>query len=101
MTRREERLPEVKDPTNPRGKHPKGQKINKKKKGPAIGMLTTKTNTGSPSILNDEEEELQLCETLECSIVEKRAPCVPYMENAGPSGLELSSGLELQKKALE
>lgn len=53
-----------------------------------MGTLTTKTNTRIPVPLNDEEDELQLGETLKRSKVEKRAPNVPYLENVGPLGLE-------------
>lgn len=63
--------------------------IGQKKNGPAMGTLTTKSNTQIPIPLNDKEEELQLSETLEHNMVEKRAPNVLYLENVGPLGMEL------------
>lgn len=82
--RRKQRSAQV-NPSDPHGKRPMGQK---KKKGPAVGTLTTKTNIMILVPLNEEKEEIQLRETLQCSIVEKRAPNVPYLENVGLSGLK-------------
>lgn len=89
--RQEGRTSHEEDLTNPRGKRPVDEKKKKKKKGTglAVGMLITSSGTRIPVLLNEEEEQLQLRETLQRSTVEKMAPPVPYLENVGPLGLKL------------
>lgn len=68
---------------------PMGEKTKKKKgKGPTLGTLMTSYGMRIPVALTEEEEQLQLRETLQRSIVEKRAPYVPYVESASSSILE-------------
>lgn len=67
----------------------------KKKFSPAVGTLTTGTGTKIPMPLTEEEEAMQLTETLQRSTVEKRASNIPYLKGIRPLRLEL------QKKALE
>lgn len=80
---------EDQDPSDPREKRPIGEKKKKKKKGVSVGTLSTKSNTVIPIALNNEEEEFQLREILERSMVEKRAINVPYLEGVEPIGLKL------------
>lgn len=63
-----------------------------------MGTLTTNSNTRILVPHNEEGEELQLRETLQPNIMEKRAPNIPYRENVGLSGLE-QQGLALEETA--
>lgn len=65
------------------------------KKGPAVGTLMTASGTRIPVSFTKEKERRQLRETLQLCTMEKRVTNVPFLEGAGPSGLEL------QKKALK
>lgn len=86
--RQEERASKEEDPSDPRKKRPAGEK--KKSKGPLVGTLTTASNMRiSIPLTEKKKEKRQLMETLQWSTGERMAPPVPYLENDGPSGLEL------------
>lgn len=69
------------DPTDPQGKRPAAQKKKKKKTKKPVGNLKIESGTWIPVPLNEEKEEAeQIHETLERSIVKRRAPNVPYLE---------------------
>lgn len=71
------------------GPHPWARRRRKRRrKGTYGGTLITSFGTRIPIPLNNEEEKLQLRETLQHNTIEKRTPPVPYLENVGLTGLE-------------
>lgn len=88
MRQREDERKEEVNPKDPQGKRPVGQKKKKKKKSTTTGTLTLVP-------LKEEEEAMQLTETIQRNTVEKMATNVPYLKGVG------LLGYELQKKALE
>lgn len=72
-----------------------GEKKKKKKKGTTVGTLTTTTLTRIPIPLIEKRRTVPTRETLQSSTIKRKASNFSYLENAGPSGLEL------QKKTLE
>lgn len=77
------------DPTDLRGKRPTVQKKKKKKTKQTVSTLTIRSGTLIPVPLTVKEDEAQIREMSERSVVERRAPNVPYLEGVGPSGLKL------------
>lgn len=84
----EERVPQQEDSSDPWGKRPVGKKKKNKKKGPIIWTLVIAKGLRMLVPLVEENEQLQLRETLQRSTIEKRTTNVPYLENVGPSGFE-------------